>query len=115
LRQAPPLKLFLAEWRERRGLSQDQLAERIGTTKASVSRWEGGKRDVTGEVLSSIAWALNLSPIQLFRHPDELSLDEMLAAAPPTLRRKALALVRTLLEEDDGVLNVDSDATKAKH
>jgi hypothetical protein len=39
----------------------------------------------------------------------------MLAAAPPTLRRKALALVRTLLEEDDGVLNVDSDATKAKH
>lgn len=110
-----PLKLFLAEWRERRGLSQDQLAERIGTTKASVSRWEGGKRDVTGEVLSSIAWALNLSPIQLFRHPDELSLDEMLAAAPPTLRRKALALVRTLFEEDDGVLNVHSDTTKAKH
>lgn len=110
-----PLKLFLGEWRERRGLSQDQLAERIGTTKASVSRWEGGKRDVTGEVISSIAWALNLSPVQLFRHPDDLSLDDMLGAAPLPVRRKALALIKTLLEDDEGTLNIHLGATKAKH
>jgi DNA-binding XRE family transcriptional regulator len=35
-----PLKLF----REMRGLSQDGLAQLIGTTKATISRLESGER-----------------------------------------------------------------------
>jgi len=33
--------------RERLGVSQAELAERMGTTRASVSRWEGGERPIS--------------------------------------------------------------------
>ena len=110
-----PLKLFISEWRDRRGLSQDALAERVGTTKASISRWETGKRDITGESLAAIADALGLQPVQLFRHPDEQSLDDLLDGTHPSLRRKALAVLQTLLAEDSGQLSVIPTVPKSKH
>lgn len=115
LKSAQPLKLFIVEWREQRGLSQDALAERVGTTKASISRWETGKRDVTGESLAAIAAALGLEPVLLFRHPKDQSLDDLLSTAPSELRRKAVAIIQALLTEDSGQLNVYSVPTKAKH
>lgn len=110
-----PLKLFIAEWRDRRGLSQDTLAERVGTTKASISRWETGKRDITGESLAAIAQALGLEPQQLFRHPDEQSLDDLLIGVSSASRRKALAVVQALLADDGGQLSPLLPSPKSKH
>ena len=110
-----PAKLFLAEWRERRGLSQEALAERVGTTKASISRWENFERDMTTNVLAAIAAALNLEPIQLFRHPDEPNLDDMLASASPQLRRKAVAILSALLADESGGLHIPALEKQSKH
>lgn len=33
----------IRRWREAAGLSQAQLAERLGTTQSAVSRWENGR------------------------------------------------------------------------
>lgn len=110
-----PVRLFLAEWRERRGLSQEALAERIGTTKASISRWENFERDLTTNVLGAIAHALNVEPVQLFRHPNEANVDDMLASASTQLRRKAVAILTALLAEESGELRIPSLETKSKH
>ena len=48
-------------WREYRGLTQQQLADRIGISKPYLSQLETGKRTGTAEVLSAIAEALNVS------------------------------------------------------
>jgi transcriptional regulator with XRE-family HTH domain len=40
------LRQFLKEERIRAGLTQEQLAERIGTKKSYISRLENGKADV---------------------------------------------------------------------
>ena len=48
-------------WREYRQLTQQQLADRAGISKAYLSQIESGKRTGTTEVLSAIARALNLS------------------------------------------------------
>lgn len=48
-------------WREYRGLTQQQLADRIGISKPYLSQLETGKRTGTTEVLSTIADALNVS------------------------------------------------------
>ncbi len=53
-----PQRLWLAEWREYKGLTQEQLAGRLGVDKATVSRWEGGKRGVNLNVLAAISEAL---------------------------------------------------------
>jgi transcriptional regulator with XRE-family HTH domain len=44
--RAPELGSGLRLLRERRGLSQERLAELIGTNAASLSRIESGSRDV---------------------------------------------------------------------
>lgn len=37
-----PFRLFLAEWREQKGLSQETLGGRLGVTDVTISRWETG-------------------------------------------------------------------------
>lgn len=44
----------LEAYRESNGLTQDQLAEKLGVTGASVSRWEQRKRAPRGRDLEKI-------------------------------------------------------------
>lgn len=46
--------------RNQAGLTQQDLADAIGTTQATVSRWESGSADVTRSGAIRIEWALNL-------------------------------------------------------
>ena len=51
--------------REVLGLTQQQLAERMGSTQSAVTRWEGGEHEVTMRTLSRVAEALG---IEFFVH-----------------------------------------------
>ena len=51
-----PIKL----WRERRGLTQQELAEKAGISKPYLSQIETGKRQGTVETLSSLARSLDI-------------------------------------------------------
>ena len=51
----------LATTRKRRGLSQTQLAEMIGTTQQNLSRYESGIREPKATTLATIAKALDVS------------------------------------------------------
>ena len=46
--------------REKAGLSQAELAEKLGTDQANISRIESGARDITLETLAKLAKALGL-------------------------------------------------------
>lgn len=48
-------------WRDYRGLTQQQLADRAGISKPYLSQLESGKRAGTTDVLSAIAQALQLT------------------------------------------------------
>lgn len=93
-----PLRLYIAEWREKRGLSQQTLADRLGASDVTISRWETGKRRPDLNALAAIAEALggNLEVIDLFRHPDQLSTDELLRDQPPEVRNQAVNLIRAI-------------------
>jgi len=72
-------RLFLKEWREAKSLTQDQLAERIGTTKGTVSRMEGGTRDPNVGYLAAFAEAIGEEEVSvLFRSPGAPTRDELL-------------------------------------
>lgn len=91
-----PRKVFVAEWREHRGLTQKQLGERFNppVTDVAVSRWETGKRKPP---LEALADALQLeSPADLYRHPDQPSADALLRGQPESVQRQAIAIIEAL-------------------
>jgi len=50
--------VMLREVRERRGLTQQQLARRLGRTQSMVARWESGEHEFTLGTLARLAEAL---------------------------------------------------------
>ena len=60
------MKLNIKEIREAKGLSIRDLAKRMGTSSANISRWENGHVDITLTRLHEIAEALKVSPKKLF-------------------------------------------------
>lgn len=57
--------------RERRGLSQKEMAERIGVAKSTYSLYESGNREPNVQTIKKIADILNVSADEL------LGLDEI--------------------------------------
>ena len=63
---------YIAQWREFRGLTQDQLASRIEMTQSNLSMLENGKRAYTQQTLEVIADALNTDVASLImRNPKD--------------------------------------------
>ena len=100
---------FLAAWRAKRGLTQEQLAERIGTYKGQISNWENQNRNITSSAQVALAEALNIEPGDLYRDPAQPSPADLLRDASvremtlilneqdATLKRQALEMVKVLV------------------
>jgi transcriptional regulator with XRE-family HTH domain len=74
-----PLKHYVREWRLARGLTQDQLADRIDSYKGQISNWENDKRGISRGMEPVLVEALGLeSREDLYRHPDQPSPAELL-------------------------------------
>jgi len=56
----------IKELREQRGLTQQQLADMIGTTKQQIGRLEGAKRRLSDQWVQKIAGALEVHPGELW-------------------------------------------------
>lgn len=52
-------------FREKQGLSQQELAERVGTNRSAVSQYEIGSINLSYEAACMFAHALNVNPIEL--------------------------------------------------
>jgi len=50
---------LIAELRERRGITQSQFAEKLGTTQSAVARIESGEQNLTTEMIEKISGILN--------------------------------------------------------
>lgn len=91
-----PPKIFLAEWREKLGLTQKQVGERLGTSDVTVSRWETGERRPDLNVIAAYAEALGVDFNSLLRHPDQPSADDLLRNQPPAVIDQAMKLIRAI-------------------
>ncbi|MGH2786419.1 MAG: helix-turn-helix domain-containing protein [Actinomycetota bacterium] len=76
---------LIKEARRRAGLTQKELAERLGTTQAVIARWEGGDRSPTFERLREAIRACDLDlSVRIVARDDqhELLIEEMLRLSP---------------------------------
>lgn len=94
---------FIREWRKHRQLTQDQLAERIGISKANLSRLENFKQDYTQGLLEALAQELRCDPADLLmRNPaDPVTPWPIWNTLRPKQKKLALRLLETVREEED--------------
>ena len=69
----------LREWREFRGLTQDDLSLLAGTSQNEIAAYETGERAISREMQYKLMWALDITAAQLFEPPDSKARD----ANPP--------------------------------
>jgi len=93
-------RIFVKEWREYRSLTQEQLADRIGTSKASISRIEAGTQAYTQDFLEAAAEALMTDPASLLmRDPsDESAAWSLWDQAKPAERKMIERIVQSVVK-----------------
>lgn len=98
-----PLRTFFREWRAFLQLTQQRLADRIGTTKARVSMKERGEEGWDDAYLAALAEALGTDPASLImRNPlDSAAPWTLLEALKPENRDKAVEYMRLLKDAED--------------
>jgi transcriptional regulator with XRE-family HTH domain len=93
LKRSRPTYFFRA-WRDHRGLTQEQVAERVAMSVSSISQIETGAQGFTDSTLMAFAEALNVDP------GDLLSRD-------PLIEGTIIDLLRLIRAKDQAmVLNV---------
>lgn len=93
-------KHYIREWRRFRGLTMEQLADRIGLSHAVVSRIERGLQPYRQDFLEKVAEALRCEPAHLIM-VDPLNADDpmmILAEMDPAKQAEAGKLLKAFFE-----------------
>lgn len=91
------LHLYVREWMEHRGLSDEKVANRLGVARETVYRWRTEQHRLNPEKLAQLAHALDMEPQEFYRPPGQVSIDAMLVGAPDDLRETAVDIVKRLV------------------
>lgn len=88
---------FVRQWREYRGLTQEQLAERVGVTAGTISQLETGRINYRQPLLEALADELHIRPGDLL-NVDPTKDDAMWSiweTLEPAQRRQAFQIIET--------------------
>lgn len=95
---------FLRQWRKHRGLTQEQLAERIGIARSYLTKIERGTRRYDQPFLEAAADALRCEPADLImRDPTESeTIWSIWEGLSPIERVQAIAVIRAIKGANTG-------------
>lgn len=86
-------------------MTQEELAEAVGCSVASIGHWETGARRLTDKWLPQLAKALNTSVGYIMEHdPENLPTDvlDIWASIPDADRPRALEVLKAFRTGTDG-------------
>lgn len=100
--QANVVRHFVRQWRKHRGLTQEQLAERIEKTRGLIAQIETGRTDLTEGMIYALSRALECTPGSIFDvNPLErrilVDVADELRHAEQRIQAEALVYVRGLI------------------
>src|SRR5262245_3798743 len=83
------MKNFIRQWRDHRGMTLEELAEKSEVSAAQISRIERGDKGWSVDSLEKLAGALNVRPGQLLDEAPEQSREVSLGQRIKTARTDA--------------------------
>ena len=95
---------YLKQWRLYRGLSQQQLADRLESSKGYISDLERGVRRYNQDLLEALAYALMCEPADLLmRDPTkEEAIWSIWESVPETDRPKVIEMIKVFSGKKTG-------------
>ena len=92
-------RTYIREWRKHRGLTLEQLANRLEMTASHLSMLERGQRGYTQETLELVSHALRTDPASLImRNPtDPDAIWSIWEQAQPGEKRQIAEIAKTLI------------------
>jgi hypothetical protein len=92
-----PRRLYVKEWMDFKGLSDEQVGNRLDRARETIWRWRTEQHRLNPEKLAELASALDIEPQDFYRPPQRPSLDAIVESAPDDLRNTAIDIVRRLV------------------
>lgn len=89
----------IREARTARGMSQVELARRVGISKQSLSNWENGNILPSVEMLTRLAWHLNITTDYL------LGVDDRMYIEVTHLNATQIAHIQLIVNDICGIKN----------
>ena len=95
---------YLKQWRLHRGLSQQQLADRLDSSKGYISDLERGVRRYNQDLLEALAFALMCEPADLLmRDPTkEDAIWSIWESVPDTERPRVIEMLKVFTGKKTG-------------
>ena len=110
-----PIGHFLKAWREHRGMTQAQLAERVNLDRSDLSRIERGQVQCRQPTLEALARALGCRPGDIFNSsPDDPNAIQHLWDRLDELSRQVLRQLIELKINALAQLSLDPDSIQAR-
>lgn len=101
-KKGPKPPTYFAAWRKEKGLTQEQLAERLEVSQEQISRLETGRNEFTLSMIHAWADALGIDPEAFWRPPKapKNELAEIARRLDAKKRAQAVRVVRAMLDEE---------------
>jgi transcriptional regulator with XRE-family HTH domain len=97
IRKSAKGHLYVEEWLEHLGISDDALAGRLNIARTSVWRWKNEQHRLSPGKIQQLADALGIKPVQLWSLPTRPSLDALLDDATDEVRQQAAEMLKILV------------------
>lgn len=97
------MKNFIAKLRKEKNLTQQELAERAGTTIVQISRLETGARRLNSTWMEKISAALDVQPFELIPHEIKVEKTEI----NKDILRLILKEIDSYLDQNDLDISID--------
>lgn len=89
--------LYITEWMEARGLSDEKIGARLDVARETVFRWRKEQHRLNPEKIAALAEALDVDPAELWRLPaTRKSVDALLSGASDDLHETVFSLAERL-------------------
>lgn len=104
--KSPPVRHYVKQWRKKREMTQERLAERVERSRGLISQIEIGETDLTEEMIYALADALDIEPGRLLdMNPEKegllVDITDALRGKPASVQAEVLGFVRGLIRSSN--------------